>query len=81
MDAVSDRDFAIEIFADSPLPAMHLSRLAEDLILWAGSEFNFITIADAYTTGSASCLRKRPRYGPTDPRQKPDASTASCSPC
>jgi argininosuccinate lyase len=59
MDAVSDRDFAIEFCADAALLAVHISRLAEDLILWAGSEFNFIKIADAYTTGSSLMPQKK----------------------
>ena len=59
MDAVSDRDFAIEFCAAGALIAMHLSRLAEDLILWAGTEFNFIRIADAYTTGSSLMPQKK----------------------
>ena len=59
MDAVSDRDFAIEFCAAGALIAMHLSRLAEDLILWAGAEFNFIRIADAYTTGSSLMPQKK----------------------
>ena len=49
MDAVSDRDFLIEFSAAAALIAVHLSRLSEDLILWASSEFSFIRIADAYT--------------------------------
>jgi argininosuccinate lyase len=59
MDAVSDRDFAIEFCAAAALLAIHLSRLAEDLILWAGSEFKFIRIADAYTTGSSLMPQKK----------------------
>ena len=59
MDAVSDRDFAIEFCADAALLAVHLSRLAEDLILWASSEFKFIKIADAYTTGSSLMPQKK----------------------
>lgn len=59
MDAVSDRDFAIEFCSSAALLAVHLSRLAEDLILWASSEFNFIKIADAYTTGSSLMPQKR----------------------
>ena len=59
MDAVSDRDFAIEFCALSALVAMHLSRLSEDVILWASSEFNFIKIADAYTTGSSLMPQKK----------------------
>ncbi|HET7625864.1 MAG TPA: argininosuccinate lyase [Verrucomicrobiae bacterium] len=59
MDAVSDRDFAVEFCADAALIAVHLSRLAEDLILWAGAEFNFIKISDAYTTGSSLMPQKK----------------------
>jgi argininosuccinate lyase len=59
MDAVSDRDFAVEFCAAAALLAMHLSRLAEDVILWAGTEFNFIKIADAYTTGSSLMPQKK----------------------
>jgi len=59
MDAVSDRDFAVEFCAAAALLAVHISRLAEDLILWAGAEFNFIKIADAYTTGSSLMPQKK----------------------
>jgi argininosuccinate lyase len=59
MDAVSDRDFAVEFCAAAALIAVHLSRLAEDVILWASSEFNFIKIADAYTTGSSLMPQKK----------------------
>jgi argininosuccinate lyase len=59
MDAVSDRDFMIEFAAVAALIAMHLSRLAEDVILWASAEFNFIKIADAYTTGSSLMPQKK----------------------
>jgi argininosuccinate lyase len=59
MDAVSDRDFVIEFCSVAALLAVHLSRLAEDLILWATSEFNFIRIADAYTTGSSLMPQKK----------------------
>ena len=59
MDAVSDRDFAVEFCAAGALLAVHLSRLAEDMILWAGAEFNFIKIADAYTTGSSLMPQKK----------------------
>jgi argininosuccinate lyase len=59
MDAVSDRDFAVEFCAAAALLAVHLSRLAEDLILWASSEFNFIRISDAYTTGSSLMPQKK----------------------
>jgi argininosuccinate lyase len=59
MDAVSDRDFMVEFCAAAALLAVHLSRLAEDVILWASSEFNFIKIADAYTTGSSLMPQKK----------------------
>lgn len=59
MDAVSDRDFAIEFCSVAAIIAMHLSRLAEDIILWASAEFGFIRIADAYTTGSSLMPQKK----------------------
>jgi len=59
MDAVSDRDFVIEFCATAALMAVHLSRLAEDVILWASAEFGFIKIADAYTTGSSLMPQKK----------------------
>ncbi|HEY2328451.1 MAG TPA: argininosuccinate lyase [Verrucomicrobiae bacterium] len=59
MDAVSDRDFLIEFSAAAALLAIHFSRLAEDVILWASAEFNFIKISDAYTTGSSLMPQKK----------------------
>ncbi len=59
MDAVSDRDFAVEFCGAGALIAVHLSRLAEDIILWVSSEFGFIKIADAYTTGSSLMPQKK----------------------
>ncbi len=59
MDAVSDRDFIVEFLADGALIALHVSRLAEDLILWASAEFGFIRIGDAYTTGSSLMPQKK----------------------
>ena len=59
MDAVGDRDFVVEFCSSAALIAVHLSRLAEDLILWSTAEFNFIRIADAYTTGSSLMPQKR----------------------
>jgi argininosuccinate lyase len=59
MDAVSDRDFAVEFCAAAALLAVHLSRLAEDLILWTSAEFNYLRIADAYTTGSSLMPQKK----------------------
>ncbi len=59
MDAVSDRDFVVEHLSGASLLAVHLSRLSEDLILWSSAEFGFITIADAYTTGSSLMPQKK----------------------
>jgi argininosuccinate lyase len=59
MDAVSDRDFAIEFTAACAQIMMHLSRLSEELVLWSSSEFGFITIADAFTTGSSIMPQKK----------------------
>ncbi len=59
MDAVSDRDFVVEFLSAVAICGMHLSRLAEDLILWGTAEFGFITIADAYTTGSSLMPQKK----------------------
>ena len=59
MDGISDRDFAVEFCAGAALLAVHLSRLSEDVILWASTEFNFIKIADAYTTGSSLMPQKK----------------------
>ncbi len=59
MDAVSDRDFAVEYAAAAALIAVHLSRLGEDLVLWSSAEFGFIRLADAFTTGSSLMPQKR----------------------
>jgi argininosuccinate lyase len=59
MDAVSDRDFAVEFCSTAALLAVHLSRLAEDVILWASTEFDYIRISDSYTTGSSLMPQKK----------------------
>lgn len=59
LDAVSDRDFVIEFEAAASLCMMHLSRLAEELVLWSSSEFGFIELDDAYTTGSSIMPQKK----------------------
>lgn len=59
MDAVSDRDFVVEFCATAALLAVHLSRLAEDFVLWTTSEFSFIQLNDAYTTGSSLMPQKK----------------------
>ncbi|MDX1953289.1 MAG: argininosuccinate lyase [Verrucomicrobiota bacterium] len=59
MDAVCDRDFAVEFCSLAALIAVHLSRLAEDMVLWSSSEFAFIRISDSYTTGSSLMPQKK----------------------
>jgi len=59
MDAVSDRDFVIEYQAAASIAMMHLSRLAEELILWSSQEFGFVEIDDAYATGSSIMPQKK----------------------
>lgn len=59
IDAVSDRDYLIEFLADGSILAMHLSRLSEELILWATDEFDFIQLDDAFATGSSLMPQKR----------------------
>jgi argininosuccinate lyase len=59
MDATSDRDFAVEFAQNAALLAVHLSRLAEDLILFATQEFAFVQVAEAYSTGSSALPQKK----------------------
>ncbi len=59
LDGVSDRDFALEMMSGLSILMMHLSRLSEELILWASWEFGFIRLSDAYTTGSSIMPQKR----------------------
>ena len=59
LDAVSDRDFAIEFLAASSLIAMHLSRLAEEIVLWCSDHFGFLRLPDSLTTGSSMMPQKR----------------------
>jgi len=59
VDAVSDRDFVIEYQAAASLCMMHLSRLAEEIILWSSQEFNFVELDDAYATGSSIMPQKK----------------------
>ncbi len=59
MDAVSDRDFVIEYQANTSICMMHLSRLAEEIILWSSAEFGFIELDDAYATSSSIMPQKK----------------------
>ena len=59
MDAVSDRDFALEYLSATAICACHLSRLAEEIVLWTSSQFGFASLGDSYTTGSSIMPQKR----------------------
>ena len=59
LDAVSDRDFALEFLAAAAICAVHLSRLAEEIVLWCSAPFGFIRLSDAFTTGSSIMPQKR----------------------
>ncbi|MGI6031539.1 MAG: argininosuccinate lyase [Eubacteriales bacterium] len=59
LDSVSDRDFLIELASDISLVMMHLSRFSEEIILWCSSEFGFIELDDAYSTGSSIMPQKK----------------------
>ena len=59
MDGVSDRDFAVEFMSATSLIAIHLSRLAEELVIWSSDRFNFIKLPESFTTGSSIMPQKR----------------------
>jgi argininosuccinate lyase len=59
LDAVSDRDFAIEFAAAASILMMHLSRMSEELVLWSSAQFHFITLSDSFCTGSSIMPQKK----------------------
>ena len=59
LDAVSDRDFAIEFAAAASILMMHLSRMSEELIIWSSAQFHFITLSDSFCTGSSIMPQKK----------------------
>ena len=59
LDAVSDRDFALEFLAASSICAMHLSRFAEELVIWSSAQFRFVTLSDRFSTGSSIMPQKK----------------------
>jgi len=59
LDAVSDRDFALETLAAASIAAMHLSRLAEEIVMWTSAQFGFARLSDRYSTGSSIMPQKR----------------------
>ena len=59
LDAVSDRDFALEFLSASSICAVHLSRLAEELVIWSSAQFRFVSMSDKWSTGSSIMPQKR----------------------
>src|SRR6202043_2953066 len=59
LDAVSDRDFALEFLSATAISAMHLSRFAEEIVIWCSAPYRFIRLSDAFTTGSSIMPQKR----------------------
>ena len=59
LDAVSDRDFALEFLSAASICAMHLSRMAEELVIWSSAQFRFVTLSDRFSTGSSIMPQKK----------------------
>jgi argininosuccinate lyase len=59
LDAVADRDFALEFLSCASICAMHLSRLAEELVIWSSAQFRFVALSDRWTTGSSIMPQKK----------------------
>jgi argininosuccinate lyase len=59
LDAVSDRDFALEFLAAASITAVHLSRLAEELVIWSSAQFRFVALSDRFSTGSSIMPQKK----------------------
>ena len=59
LDAVSDRDFALEFLSAAAICAMHLSRLAEELVIWSSAQFRFVALSDRFSTGSSIMPQKK----------------------
>ena len=59
MDSVADRDFIVEFLGAASLGAVHLSRLAEEMVIWGSAQFGFVTMPDSFSTGSSIMPQKR----------------------
>ncbi|GAA3861743.1 argininosuccinate lyase [Celeribacter arenosi] len=59
LDAVADRDFALEFLSSASICAMHLSRFAEELVIWSSAQFRFVTLSDRFSTGSSIMPQKK----------------------
>ena len=82
LDAVSDRDFALEFLAALAILAGHLSRFAEEIVIWCSAPFGFVRLSDAWSTGSSIMPQKRnPDAAELVPAPRPAASPGRWSPC
>ena len=77
LDAVSDRDFAIEFCSAAAVLMMHISRLSEELVIWMSQRFAFIKLPDRFTTGSSIMPQKKNLTFLKRPAARPVASTAT----
>ena len=73
IDGTASRDFVAEFAFVAAMIGVDLSRLAEEVVLWATKEFAFVTLDDAYSTGSSSCRRRRTPTSPSSPAARPAA--------
>jgi hypothetical protein len=78
LDAVSDRDFVAEALFDLALLGIHLSRIGEEVCLWASDEFGFLKLDDAYSTGQFDdAAEEEPRHRRAGPRARAAASSGT----
>ena len=81
LDAVSDRDFALEFLSVGSICAMHLSRFAEELVIWSSAQFRFVTLSDRFSTGSSIMPQKKNPDAAELIRAKIGRSSAPMSRC
>ncbi len=78
LDSVSDRDFALEFLSASSICAMHLSRFAEELVIWSSAQFRFVKLSDKWTTGSSIMPQKKNPDAAVRRRQRPVPCPPAC---
>ena len=81
IDTVSDRDFALEFLSIAAIAAVHLSRLAEEIVLWSTPQFAFVRLSDSFSTGSSIMPQKKNPDAAELVRAKTGPSTAISSRC
>ena len=72
LDAVADRDFVLELLSTAAICATHLSRLAEEIVIWSTTQFRFVKLSDKFTTGSSIMPQKRNADAAELVRAKPE---------